>query len=76
MTVHVQSRGMQDVPCELLVEYRVNGGPWGELGRDDVILGIDGALQAISFDYSEQRPAKLEFRASLVDVGPETVDGR
>lgn len=71
LTVYVQSRGMQDVPCELLVEYRTGGGPWRELGRDDVILGIDGALQAHSFEYSEQRPAKLEFRASLLDVGPE-----
>jgi hypothetical protein len=71
LTVHIQSRGMQDVPCGLVVEYRVNGGPWAELGREDVILGIDGALQQFTFDYSEQRPARLEFRAALEDVGPE-----
>jgi hypothetical protein len=71
VTVHVQSQGMRDARCGLLVETRRNGGAWEELGREDVILGLDGALQTLVFDFSEMRPSKLEFRASLEDVGPE-----
>ncbi|MEZ6145628.1 MAG: hypothetical protein R3B91_09490 [Planctomycetaceae bacterium] len=71
VTVQVQSRGMQDVSCGLVLDMRRNGGPWQELGREDVILGLDGAQQTFVFDYSEARPSKLEFRATLEDLGPE-----
>ncbi len=71
VTVQVQSRGMQDVACGLVLEMRRNGGPWQELGREDVILGLDGAQQSFVFDFSEVRPSKLEFRATLEDLGPE-----
>ncbi|MCA9077094.1 MAG: hypothetical protein KDA93_18855 [Planctomycetaceae bacterium] len=71
VTVQVQSRGMQDVSGGLVVEMRRNGGPWQELGREDIILGLDGAQQSFTFDFSETRPSKLEFRATLEDLGPE-----
>ncbi len=71
LTVHVQSRGMQDVTATLLIEQRKNGGAWSEFAREDVILGLDGALQAFPFEFSEPRPAKVEFRATLQDTGAE-----
>jgi hypothetical protein len=71
VTIHVQSRGMQDVAATLLLEERKNGGEWAEFMRDNIILGLDGALQTLTYDFSEQRPTKIEFRATLQDAGAE-----
>jgi len=71
LTVHLQSRGLQDQAARVLLERRKNGGPWEEVGRQDVILGLDGALQTVDFNFTEDAPAKLEFRATVEDAGPE-----
>ncbi|RLS51684.1 MAG: VWA domain-containing protein [Planctomycetota bacterium] len=71
LTVHMQSRGLQDQAARVLLERRKNGGPWEEVGRQDVILGLDGALQTVDFNFTEESPTKLEFRATVEDAGPE-----
>ena len=71
LTVHMQSRGLQDQAARVLLERHKNGGQWEEIGRQDVILGIDGALQTVDFSFSEDAPTKLEFRATVEDAGPE-----
>ncbi|MEZ6057014.1 MAG: vWA domain-containing protein [Planctomycetaceae bacterium] len=71
LTVHVESRGLRDVPTDVLLERRRNGGVWEEIGQRPLILGIDGAQQQVDFTFQEERPATLEFRATLSDVGPE-----
>ncbi len=73
-TVHIQSRGMQDLPATLTVEKRVDGGSWQELIRESVILQLEGALQQVSVPFRETRPGKLEFRASLSGTGPELTE--
>lgn len=71
LTVHVESRGLQDVPTDVRLERRRNGGEWEELGVQSLVLGLDGAQQQVDFTFREDRPASLEFRATLGGVGPE-----
>lgn len=74
VTVHLQSRGMQDLPATLTVEKRVDGGPWQEVGKEDVILQLEGAVQTFSFPFRESRPSKVEFKAVLAGNGPELTE--
>ena len=71
LTVHMQSRGLQDQAARIMLERRKNGGQWEEIGRQDVILGLDGVLQTVDFNFTEEQPTKLEFRATVEDAGPE-----
>lgn len=71
LTVHLQSRGLQDQAARVVLERRKNGGQWEEVGRQDVILGLDGVLQTVDFSFTEDQPSKLEFRATVEDAGPE-----
>lgn len=74
LTIHIQSRGMQDVPATLVIEQRRNGGEWSEFAREPIVLGLDGALQTVTHQFNEPRPVKLEFRVSLEDTGGELSD--
>jgi hypothetical protein len=74
LTVHLQSRGMQDLTSTLTVEKRVDGGPWTELSRESVILQLEGAVQTFSVPFREGRPGKVEFKATLSGSGPELTE--
>lgn len=71
MTVHIESRGMQAESATLLIEKRRNGGPWQEFVREEIVLNLDGQLQPLTYNFSETKNGKLEFRAKLMDTGPE-----
>uniref|UniRef100_UPI00260E80DB hypothetical protein n=1 Tax=uncultured Gimesia sp. TaxID=1678688 RepID=UPI00260E80DB len=71
MTVHIESRGMQAETATLLIEKRRNGGPWQEFVREEIVLNLEGQLQPRTFDFSETKNGKLEFRAKIIDTGPE-----
>ncbi|MFK7776837.1 MAG: vWA domain-containing protein [Gimesia sp.] len=71
ITVHIESRGMQAESATLLIEKRRNGGPWQEFAREEITLNLDGQLQPRTFDFSESKSGKLEFRAKIMDTGPE-----
>jgi hypothetical protein len=73
--VLVESKGLQNAPATLVVEKRKDGGAWEEIAHQPITLEEAGRVQSIPFDFKEDQPAKLEFRAKLEDVGPElTVD--
>jgi hypothetical protein len=74
LTVHIQSRGMQDLPSKLTVEKRIDGGPWQEVGQEDVTLQLEGAVQTFSFPFREPRPSRVEFKATLSGGGPELTE--
>tara|TARA_R110002124_G_scaffold138147_1_gene301487 strand:+ start:1146 stop:3593 length:2448 start_codon:yes stop_codon:yes gene_type:complete len=71
ITVHIESRGMQAESATLVIEQRRNGGPWQEFIREEIVLNLDGALQPKTYEFSETKTGKLEFRAKIVDAGPE-----
>lgn len=74
VSVRVQSQGMQDQSATLAVEKRVNGGVWQEIERFDLVLELGGAVETVTLPFKEDRSAKVEFRATLSDVGPELTD--
>ncbi|MBX3441115.1 MAG: hypothetical protein KF774_01820 [Planctomyces sp.] len=74
LSVHLQSRGMQDLPATLTVEKRIDGGPWQEVGREDLLLQLEGVIQTATFPFREARPSRVEFRASLTTDGSELTE--
>lgn len=71
LTVHVRSQGMRDQPATLVVEKRVNGAAWEEMERFDIVLQLGGQVESVTVPFKEDRSSKVEFRATLSDVGPE-----
>ncbi len=71
ITAFVESRGMAGQTVNLLLEQRREGGDWEEFERRELTIAADGRLQPITFDFAEEQPTRLEFRASLVDPGPQ-----
>src|SRR5437660_11209784 len=69
--VVVNSRGMASQPANVLLEKQADGGEWEEIGRKPIVLEESGTVQTVSFDFKEDRPAKLVLRATIQDVGPE-----
>src|SRR5438045_5088243 len=71
MRVIIESRGLAKSPATLVMEKRKDGRPWEEMARQPVTLEENGQVQSIPFDFKEDRPCRLEIRATLADVGPE-----
>jgi hypothetical protein len=69
--VIVSSRGLKGQPANVLLERQPDGGTWEEIGRKPIVLEESGTVQTVSFDFKEDRPAKVELRATIQDVGPE-----
>jgi hypothetical protein len=69
--VLIESRGMNHTPANVVLERSRNGGPWEEIGRQEIVLGETGQMQTVNFDFKEDRPAKLQMRARLEDAGAE-----
>lgn len=73
--VIVESRGMSGQGATLLLERRRDGGPWEEAGKQSLTLGESGSLQTMTFEFTEETPARVEFRATLSDAGPPLTPG-
>ena len=71
LRVILESRGLAKAPATLVMEKRKDGGPWEEFSRQPITLEENGQIQSIPFDFKEDRPCRLEMRATLTDVGPE-----
>ncbi|HEX8525050.1 MAG TPA: VWA domain-containing protein [Tepidisphaeraceae bacterium] len=69
--VLIESKGLTNANATLVLERRKDGGPWEEIAHNPITLEEAGRVQSIPFDFKEDQPAKLEFRARLADVGPE-----
>src|SRR3954469_5909518 len=67
----IESRGLAGAPASVVLERSRDGGPWEEVARQDVTLEEAGRVQTVTFELKEERPAKLQLRARLEDVGPE-----
>ena len=67
----IESRGLAGAPAGVVLERSRDGGPWEEIARQDVTLEEAGRVQTVTFELKEDRPAKLQLRARLEDVGPE-----
>ena len=56
--VLIESRGMNHTPANVVLERSRNGGPWEEIGRQQIVLGETGQMQTVNFDFKEDRPAQ------------------
>ncbi|MGC4031968.1 MAG: vWA domain-containing protein [Tepidisphaeraceae bacterium] len=74
LRVLIESRGMSHAPATLVLEKQRDGGPWEEAARQQVTLEEGGRVLEVPFDFKEDKPAKLAFRARLIDAGPELTD--
>ncbi len=71
VTAFVKSSGLSGTAVTVTLEKRRNEGSWQELGQEELVLDLEGLLQSVSFDCREARTGRLEYRASLSDIGPE-----
>jgi hypothetical protein len=69
--VLIESKGLTNAQANLIVEKRKDGGVWEQMAEQPVTLEEAGRVQSVAFDFKEDQPSKLEFRARLADVGPE-----
>jgi hypothetical protein len=69
--VLVESRGLRGSSATVTLEERKEGGTWQEIGRELITLGEDAALQRISFRITPEATGQIDFRAQVLDVGPE-----
>ncbi|HEY8750794.1 MAG TPA: hypothetical protein VIM11_22610 [Tepidisphaeraceae bacterium] len=72
-TLHVliESRGMTKQNATVVLERARDGGNWEEVGRQALVLEESGRVQTAEFAFNEQKPARLQMRARLEDVGPQ-----
>jgi len=71
LAVVVEARGLRDTEATILLEHRVNDGPWESAGNQRVVLGEDGVLKRASFRITPRVVGQSEFRARVEDAGPE-----
>lgn len=74
LRVLVESRGMTNAQATLVLEKRRDGGPWEDVARQPITLEEAGRVMEVPFDFKEDRPTKLDFRARLIDAGVELTD--
>jgi hypothetical protein len=69
--VIIESRGMNKSEAGVVLERSRDGGPWEEVGRQQITLQESGLVQEVPFEIKEERPTKLALRARLEDAGVE-----
>lgn len=75
LRVLVESRGMAGRSATVVLDRARDGGPWEEVGRQTIALEGSGTVRAAEFAFTEDKPARLQMRAHVEDVGPQLVEG-
>lgn len=71
LRVLIESRGLAKQPATVVLERSRDGGGWEEVAKQSIALEETGRVQTVSFDFKEEKPARLQMRVRLEDVGPE-----
>ncbi len=71
MGVVVEARGLKDAEATIVLEQKINDGPWDLIGNQKVILGEDGILKRSTFRITPKVVGQYEYRARVEDAGPE-----
>ena len=71
LAVVVEARGLRDAEATIVLEQRVNDGPWEPVGTRRVALGEDGILKRTTFRITPKVVGQYEFRAKVEESGPE-----
>ena len=70
----IDSQGLRGQSANVRLELRKDGGDWSEVGQVPVVLGEDGAVQRVEFDYTPDTIGQIDFRATATDVPNELTD--
>ena len=70
----IDSQGLRGQSANVRLELRKDGGDWSEVGQVPVVLGEDGAVQRVEFDYTPDTTGQIDFRATATDVPNELTD--
>ncbi len=73
IAVLYESRGLEGKAGAIQLEMR-HDAAWTELGRDDVVFAADSVLGRATFKFTPEATGQYEFRATIVDAGPELTD--
>ena len=73
ISVLYESRGLEGKPGAIQLEMR-HDAAWTELGRDEIAFAADAVLGRVTFKFTPEATGQYEFRASIVDAGPELTD--
>ncbi len=71
ISAFLEARGMTGQTATVVLEQRKEEGAWEEVERRELMIGTDGQLQELTFEFSEPEPTRLAFRATLADPGPQ-----
>jgi hypothetical protein len=74
LAVVLEARGLRDAEATVVLEQRINDGPWQPLGTQRVVLGEDGMLKRTVFRLTPTIAGQYEFRARVQDAGPELTE--
>ena len=73
ITVLYESRGLEGKSGAVQLEMR-HDAAWTLLGREDVVFAADAVLGRATFKFNPEATGQYEFRASIIDAGPELTD--
>jgi hypothetical protein len=71
ISVVAEARGLKDAEANVIVEQKINDGPWEPVGSQRVVLGEDGILKRTGFRITPRQVGQYEIRARIEDAGPE-----
>ncbi len=74
LSVLYESRGLEGQPGSVVLEMQHDGGPWSELGRDEIVFGTDTVIGRASFRFTPEAIGQYQFRATVSQTGPELTD--
>lgn len=71
LSVLVESSGLKDATAGIVLEQRQEDGSWKEIAREQIVLGEDAVIQRVNFRITPESLGRVDYRASIADVGPE-----
>ncbi len=70
----VESSGLKDATAGIVLEQRQEDGSWKEIAREQIVLGEDAVIQRVNFRIAPESLGRVDYRATIADVGPELSD--
>ncbi len=74
LSVLIESQGMSGRTAIVKLDRRQTGDEWLEVAQTEVTLGDDGSLQRVPFVNTPETVGQYEFRARVIDAGPELTE--
>ncbi|HTQ40348.1 MAG TPA: vWA domain-containing protein [Pirellulales bacterium] len=70
----IDSQGERGQEATVRLEQRKDGGDWTEVSQTSIVLGEDGAVQRVEFDFTPDATGQYDFRATISDIPNELTE--